>query len=66
MSALRVDLSARGRLVRKRADSSVKLLAQRSDNLTGDEGGGGVEVCAFRTQDVEYRSPNVFIVLASL
>ena len=26
----------------------------------------GVEGCAFRTQDVEHRSPNVFIVLASL
>ena len=26
----------------------------------------GVEGCAFRTQDVEHRSPDVFIVLASL
>ena len=26
----------------------------------------GVEGCAFRTQDVEHRPPNVFIVLASL
>ena len=35
VSALSVDPSARGRLVRKRADSSVKLLARLSDNLTG-------------------------------
>ena len=35
VSALSVDPLARGRLVRKRADSSVKLLARLSDNLTG-------------------------------
>ena len=35
VSALSVDPSAKGRLVRKRADSSAKLLARLSDNLTG-------------------------------
>ena len=58
VSALSVDPSDKGRLVRKRADSSVKLLARMSDNFTGGGGGvnavEGVEGCAFRTQDVVY------------
>ena len=67
MSALSVDPSDKGRLVRKRADSSVKLLARMSDNFTGGVNAVvGVEGCAFRTQDVVYRSPNVLIALASL
>ena len=41
MSAPSVDPSAdNGRLVRKRADSSVKLLARMSDNFTGGKCGG--------------------------
>ena len=39
VSAISVDPSARGRQLRQRADNSVKLLARRSDNLTGDEVG---------------------------
>ena len=40
VSAIRVDPSARGRHLRQRADKFVKLLARRSDNLTG----GGVKL----------------------
>ena len=60
VSAISVDPSARGRQLHQRADNSVKLLARRSDNLTGDEVGerGSRSV----GQGVEHWPPNVFIV----
>ena len=42
-------------------------MARMSDNFTGGVNAvEGVEGCAFRTQDVVCRSPNVLIALASL
>ena len=68
VSALSVDPSARGRLVRKRADSQLCQVVGPAVRQVdwGMKVVEGVEGCAFRTQDVEHRSPNVFIVLASL